>query len=90
MNRQIVPLVVGILLFAGADSCLAQSQSTRLPEAKPEAVGLDAARLDRIDQVVQEAIAKHQLPGAVVLVVRDGKCFSQGLWPRSLQPSATP
>jgi CubicO group peptidase (beta-lactamase class C family) len=41
--------------------------------AKPEAVGMSVERLARIDNVVNEYIAKKWFPGAVVLIARNGK-----------------
>lgn len=50
-----------------------RSMPKHLPVAAPEEVGLDAARLDRIDAVVREAIDRGDAPGAVVLVVHQGR-----------------
>lgn len=41
--------------------------------ADPATVGLDPARLERIDDIVREAISAEATPGAVVLVLKDGK-----------------
>jgi CubicO group peptidase (beta-lactamase class C family) len=46
---------------------------SRLPGAKPDEVGMDGARLARIDAAVAQAIAESRCPGAVVLVARHGK-----------------
>lgn len=60
----------------------------RLPTAEPADVGLDAAKLDQIDAVVQESIEAGRLPGAVVLVVRQGKiAFRKAYGLRSKQPA---
>jgi uncharacterized protein YbbC (DUF1343 family)/CubicO group peptidase (beta-lactamase class C family) len=57
----------------------------------PGEVGLDPARLTRIDTVVQENVAKGRLPGAVVLVVRQGRtAFRKAYGARSQQPAETP
>ena len=54
---------------------------TRLSTANPADVGLDAAKLEQIDGAVQASIDKGQLPGVVVVVVRQGKIpFPQGVW----------
>ncbi|MFN2386227.1 MAG: serine hydrolase [Thermoanaerobaculia bacterium] len=48
-------------------------------------------RLDRIDRVVREAIARRELPGAVVLVGRgDATPFRRAYGQRALQPKAEP
>src|SRR5688572_12297850 len=43
------------------------------PTAKPEEVGLSAARLQRITDMVQRRIAAGDLAGAVTVVARRGK-----------------
>ena len=44
-----------------------------LPAVDPSLVGMDAARLHKIDAICEEAIAKQAAPGCVVLVARHGK-----------------
>lgn len=44
-----------------------------LPSATPEDVGLSSERLQRIDTVLNADIKKGTIPGAVVLVAREGK-----------------
>ena len=44
-----------------------------LPSVLPASVGLDAERLQGIDAICKEAIAKQATPGCVVLVAKDGK-----------------
>ena len=39
----------------------------------PESVGLSTAGLARVDDVIARAIARKEIPGAVVLVGRHGK-----------------
>lgn len=60
---------VGILLSTGAF----QAQTSDLPTAKAEAVGMSSARLQRIRAFVQEYIDNDQIAGAVTLVARKGK-----------------
>jgi uncharacterized protein YbbC (DUF1343 family)/CubicO group peptidase (beta-lactamase class C family) len=67
-----------------------EEKPTRLPEAAPAEVGLDASKLGRIDGAVQESIQQGRLPGAVVLVVRQGKiAFRKAYGLRSKQPAET-
>ena len=57
----------------------------------PEAVGLSAARLARVDDVIDRAIARKEIPGAVVLVGRHGKvAFRKAYGHRALAPVAEP
>jgi len=44
-----------------------------LPSAAPEDVGLSSQRLNQIDTVLKADIEKGMIPGAVVLVAREGK-----------------
>jgi CubicO group peptidase (beta-lactamase class C family) len=44
-----------------------------LPRAEPAEVGMDAARLGQIDELVAEGIAAKKMPGCVVCVGRRGK-----------------
>ena len=50
-------------------SALAQG----LPRAQPEAVGMSAARLERVTRTFQDYVDQKRLAGAVILVARDGK-----------------
>lgn len=52
-----------------------------LKAAAPEDVGLDSARLARIDATVAEAVAQGKVPGAITVVLRQGKvahCAAHG------------
>jgi CubicO group peptidase (beta-lactamase class C family) len=44
-----------------------------LAPATPESVGLNPERLGRISQTLRDDVAKGTLPGAVLLIARDGK-----------------
>src|SRR3989440_1934515 len=44
-----------------------------LPLAKPADVGLSAERLDRITEWLRDQSAKNVIPGAVLMIVRNGK-----------------
>ena len=44
-----------------------------LPVAKPAEVGLSAERLDRITEWLRDQSAKNVIPGAVLMIVRNGK-----------------
>jgi CubicO group peptidase (beta-lactamase class C family) len=54
---------------------LAQTVSfaQNIETAIPESVGMSTARLKRIDATLNEYIEKGYLPGAIALVIRDGK-----------------
>ena len=64
-----------VLLVAGI-SCTESPKTkpgTVLETGTPESVGLSPERLDRIDAMLEEAIAESQIPGAVALIARNGK-----------------
>lgn len=59
----------------------------RLPHVKPEAVGMNPARLAKIDFVVKRGLDRKSMPGAVVLVGYQGKIvFLKAYGYRQLQP----
>jgi CubicO group peptidase (beta-lactamase class C family) len=55
------------MLFAGV------AAAEPLPSADPQAAGMSAERLDRINQVFQREIDAGALPGAVIMVARGGR-----------------
>ena len=57
------------VMLAFATGATAQA----LPKAEPESVGMSADRLARIGQVFQAEIDAGELPGAVIMVAREGK-----------------
>jgi uncharacterized protein YbbC (DUF1343 family) len=85
VNRNFLLLLVAHL---GVSSLHAQS---RLPDAKPEALGVSAERLARIDEVVNQDIQRGNCPGAVVLVGHKGHVvYRKAFGLRSQQPAETP
>lgn len=65
----------------------AEATLPRLPQARPEAVGMNSARLAAIDQLVAEGLGKHAMPGCVVLVARQGKIvWLKAYGDRQVQP----
>jgi uncharacterized protein YbbC (DUF1343 family)/CubicO group peptidase (beta-lactamase class C family) len=59
-----------------------------LPVVKPESVGMNAAKLEQIEQIVLADIADKKLPGAVVIVGRKGKIvYRKAFGNRSLVPT---
>ncbi|HVY04345.1 MAG TPA: serine hydrolase domain-containing protein [Burkholderiales bacterium] len=60
-------------LLAIALSHAVLATAAPLPESAPEEVGFSPARLARIDAAMQKAVDSGELPGAVVLIARDGQ-----------------
>ncbi|WP_218578106.1 serine hydrolase domain-containing protein [Vineibacter terrae] len=61
--------VAMIAVLSGVAPALAQS----LPAAKPEEVGLSGERLKRLSAAMKAGVDKGEIPGAVVVVGRNGK-----------------
>ena len=81
---------VAVLLFALAfpTSALSVRNASGLPETKPAAVDLSAQKLSQIDGVVEQEIAQHHLPGAVVLVARNSRvAWRKAYGARALEPA---
>src|SRR6478672_8048823 len=64
-----------------------QALSIQLPSGPPAAVGMSAERLGQMDQAIAAAIAKKELPGAVVLVARHGRvAWRKAYGARAVEP----
>ncbi len=50
-----------------------QGASVRLKNGRPASAGIATERLERIDQMLQDAVEKASIPGAVALVARHGR-----------------
>ncbi len=85
MRAAYAPLTLALLL-CGFEPCAAAENP--LPVVPPETLGVSAARLAQIDEVVRQAIARADLPGAVVVVVHRGAViFRKAYGSRSKQPA---
>jgi uncharacterized protein YbbC (DUF1343 family) len=81
--KTIQPLVATFLCALLVSFACAQS----LPVAAPEAVRMSAQQLAYIDEAIADEIARKQLPGAVVLVSRQGKIvWRKAYGNRALEP----
>ena len=70
---------------------LSMSARAELPAADPASLGFDAERLHRIDGAIDRAIARGQVPGAVVLVGRRGAiAYARAAGRRAVSPQAEP
>ncbi len=77
-------LAAPVISFLFAQIIWAQT----LPTATPESVGMSSVQLAYIDEAVTAEIAKKQLPGAVVLVGRQGKIvYRKAFGNRALEPN---
>jgi CubicO group peptidase (beta-lactamase class C family) len=64
---------LGIILFTLATTLTFGQTTKNLIPANPIENGLSAERLVRIDQMINEHVTKKWIPGAVVLIARNGK-----------------
>jgi CubicO group peptidase (beta-lactamase class C family) len=88
MNPRTLLLTLAFFVLVPPAVRARPENATKLPQTSPAEVGLDAAKLDQIDAVVKDSIAQGHLPGAVVLVVRQGKiAFRRAYGLRSKQPA---
>ena len=74
---------IALLLITAVPSSYAQ----RLPQAKPEDVGMSLAHLNLINELMKEAIGRKDFPGAVIVVGRKGGIvFRRGVWRKRMGP----
>jgi uncharacterized protein YbbC (DUF1343 family)/CubicO group peptidase (beta-lactamase class C family) len=82
-----VTLRCRIFVFLAILTFASQAISIQLPSALPAAVGMSAERLGRMDQIIQAALARKELPGAVVLVARHGRvAWRKAYGARAVEP----
>src|SRR5215471_14763206 len=63
----------------------------QLPAAAPSAAGMSQTQLSHIDEAIAAEIVKKQLPGAAVLVGRQGKVvWRHAYGNRTLEPQTEP
>ncbi|HEV7347149.1 serine hydrolase domain-containing protein [Telluribacter sp.] len=75
-------MVVGVALFY-------LFRQKPLPEASAESIGMSTVRLARIDTVLQQYVNRQKIPGAVALVVRNGKIvYHKGFGYNTLEKNA--
>ncbi len=79
-SRGVLVIAIAIIVFVGT-SCGLTAGVT----AKPADARMAAARLSRLDVIVQEAVARKDFPGAVLVVGRNGKivyrkAFGESQW----------
>ena len=81
-------LAIAIVLLTTTATHAQVLLPTRLPHAKPEAVGMQSSVLGRIDEVVAEGLRRKLMPGAVVLIARQERVvFLKAYGSRAVQPA---
>ncbi len=82
--------------LAAALLCLAcavsfPSQAKGLKKASPESAGMDSERLEKVDQLIYDAIDQGEMPGAVLAVVRGNKLvYLKAYGNKSVVPDTVP
>ncbi len=88
-SMRISALALRLCVFAGTLFLTTYSQG--LTVAAPHTVGMNAAKLGQIEQLVKADIADKKLPGAVVIVGHRGKIvYRKAFGNRSLVPTVEP
>lgn len=54
------------------------AQAQPLPEGLPEDAGMSTQRLERLSATMQRAVDEQQIPGAVVMIAREGRLVYSG------------
>ncbi len=76
------------IIFAFCLFTFAFANAQGLPVALPQTVGMNAAKLNQIDALVEKDIADKKLPGAVVIVGHKGKIvYRKAFGNRALVPT---
>ena len=85
MKKQHLAVVIALTVFV--NTLVAGQGATGLPRTAPTTAGLSPGQLTWIDQIVEAEIAARQLPGAVVLVGRQGRvAWHRAYGKRALEP----
>jgi CubicO group peptidase (beta-lactamase class C family) len=66
MKNRVFVALCGCILSGGA-------RAGELPQATPKEVGLSAAKLERVKNLVERAVNRNQTAGVIVLIARQGK-----------------
>ncbi len=87
-SRLVHSAVYFLLSFCLCASVANSVRAQGLPVAAPQTVGMNAAKLDQIEALVNADIADKKLPGAVVIVGHKGKIvYRKAFGNRSLVPT---
>jgi uncharacterized protein YbbC (DUF1343 family)/CubicO group peptidase (beta-lactamase class C family) len=87
VTHQFLRGAVFLSVFATLVAASPAAQGVGAPAARQPRTGMDAARLDAIPAIVEEAIAEKKLPGAVVLVGRgDRIVYQKAIGNRAVDP----
>ncbi|WP_205966095.1 hypothetical protein [Paracoccus liaowanqingii] len=64
--------MMGLAIWSAAALSGVGAWAQALPTAEPDMVGMSSERLDRIGAAFEAEVDRGELPGAVIMVARDG------------------
>ena len=73
MNRASFTTILFFLISLTFAQTPSQKKSPPLSEATPQSVGISPDRLKKLDAMLEESVESGEIPGAVALIVRNGK-----------------
>lgn len=73
MKKHLLFLLFSLFSLLSVAQTKSSKNSPPLAEATPESQGFSAERLGRVDAMLQKAVAESDIPGAVMLIARNGK-----------------
>lgn len=71
--KKLIIFLFFFLFIASYSQTPSIQNSSPLSQGDPKGVGMSPERLERIDNLLEQAIADEEIPGAVALVARNGK-----------------
>jgi len=84
-------VAVFLVVLAFSTTALPTKRNAGLPRTNPSQVAVSAQRLEAIDGAVESEIKQHHLPGAVVLVARNGGVvWRKAYGARAVEPAREP
>jgi CubicO group peptidase (beta-lactamase class C family) len=73
MNRASFTIILFFLINLTFAQTPSQKKSPPLSEGTPQSVGISPDRLKKLDAMLEESVNSGEIPGAVALIVRNGK-----------------
>ena len=84
-------LVCAVLFAAVACSSQSVNHDGKIDRVSPSEVGMDPARLSKVDDIINASIENKEIPGAVLAVVRNGKlAYIKAYGNKSVYPEVVP
>src|SRR5215813_8867608 len=92
MRRFTLAILIGLLTIRLVSAQAIETTGPQpLSTVAPTTVGMSPTKLTQIDQIVESEIARNQLPGAVVIVGRQGKIvWRRAYGNRAVEPQPEP